>query len=330
MKSLFRLTTLVILVLSLTFFMGCSSDDDDNPVTPPANIFSDVAQIGDDYLSAGTKNISADALWTDIQNGENLFIISLRSAGVYDTCGHIENAVNWSLSTVPDHIDEIPDGAKVICYCYTGQTASFTTCYLNMMGFNAYNLKWGMCGWTGDTTVTLNLWGKLVPGGQETEQTAHTTTTEYDFPTIEGTSALDELNTRCTAMFTAGLSSYMITAADLYLNLNDGDTSDDPFIINYGWPQTSYDAGHVPGSILFGGGTLGPTESLNKLPTDKQIVVWCYTSQTSAQVCMYLGSLGYDVYSLRYGMNAIDPSLCGSSVYSTPGTDYPVVYGPPA
>ena len=331
MKSLFRLSAMAILIVSLTIFVGCSSNDDNTPTGPTStNIFSDVAQIGDDYLTAGTKNITADALWTDIQNGENLFIISLRSAAVYDTCGHIENAVRWDLSSVPDHIGEIPDGAKVICYCYTGQTASFTTCYLNMMGFDAYNLKWGMCGWTSDTTVNLNLWGKLVPGGQETETAAHTATTEYEFPTIEGTSAQNELNTRCTAMFTAGLSTYMITAADLYINLNDGDTSNDPFIINYGWPQASYDAGHVPGSILFASGSLGPDENLKYLPTDKQIVVWCYTSQTSAQVCMYLGSLGYDVYSLRYGMNAIDPSLCGTQVYTPPGTDYPVVYGPPS
>ncbi|MBU1937124.1 rhodanese-like domain-containing protein [bacterium] len=326
MKSLFRLTTLTILVLSLTFFIGCSSDDDDNPVTPPANIFSDVAQIGDDYLTSGTKNITADALWTDLQGDVNLFIIDLRSSTDFENAGHCSTAVNWSIANLPDNVDQIPSGAKVVCVCYTGQTASFATCYLNMMGINAYNLKWGMCGWTSDTDVNLNKWGEVVPGGQATETDAHTATTEYDLPTIEGTNAEDEVQNRCNTFFDAGLK--YIAAADLYANLNDGDDTNDPFIINYAWPQASYDAGHIPGSILFGGGTLGPDEDLNYLPTDKEIVVWCYTGQTSAQVCTYLNMLGYDAYSLKFGMNAIDPSLCGTTVYSPPSTPYPVVTGP--
>ncbi len=325
MKSLFRLTALAVLVLSLTFFIGCSSDDDDNPITPTANIFADVAQIGDDYLTAGTKNIVAADVFPDLGTGD-LFLIDFRSATDFENLGHIDGAVNWSIGSLPDNADQIPAGAKVICVCYTGQTASFASCYLNMMGYDAYNLKWGMCGWTSDVAVNLNKWGGLVPGGQTTETDAHTLTTEYDLPTIEGTDAEDEVHNRCNDFFDAGVT--YILAADLYANLNDGDTGNDPYIVNYGWPQASYDAGHVPGSYLFGGGTLGPDENLKYLPTDQDIVVWCYTGQTSAQVCTYLNMLGYDAYSLKFGMNSIDPSLCGTSVYSPPGTDYPVVTGP--
>ena len=45
---------------------------------------------------------------------------------------------------------------------------------------------------------------------------------------------------------------------------------------------------------------------LKSLPTDKKIVVYCYTGQTSAQTSAYLGVLGYDAYSLLYGVNAMD------------------------
>ncbi len=326
MKSLFRLTALAILVLSLTFFIGCSSDDDDNPITPPANIFADVAQIGDDYLTAGTNNIVAADVYAELTGGNNnLFIIDLRSADHFENLGHCSTAVNWSIGSLPDNADQIPAGAKVICVCYTGQTASHATCYLRMMGYDAYNLKWGMCGWTSDVAVNLNKWGGLVPGGQTTETDAHALATEYDLPAIEGTDAEDEIHNRTNDFFDAGLQ--YITAADLYANLNDGDTSNDPFLLNY-WSQTSYDAGHIPGSFQFTPGILGPDENLKYLPTDQDIVVWCYTGQTSAQVCTYLNMLGYDAYSLKFGMNAIDPSLCGTSVYSTPGTNYPVVTGP--
>lgn len=325
MKSPFYLTTLTILVLSMTFFIGCSKDDDSPTGPTTTNIFSDVAQVGDDYLTVGTNNIVAADVFPDLQSGD-LFIIDFRSAAHYDTCGHIEGAVNWSIGNLPDNVDQIPDGAKVICVCYTGQTASFATCYLRMLDHDAYNLKWGMCGWTSDTDVNLNKWGGLVPGGQATETDAHTVSTEYDLPTIEGSSVDDEIQSRCNTFFDNGLT--YITAADLYANLNDGDDTNDPFLMNYAWPQASYDAGHVPGSYLFGKGTLGPDEDLKYVPTDKEVVVWCYTGQTSAQVCTYLNMLGYDAYSLKFGMNAIDPSLCGTSVYNPPTTDYPVVYGP--
>ena len=42
---------------------------------------------------------------------------------------------------------------------------------------------------------------------------------------------------------------------------------------------------------------------LNLLPTDKTIVVYCYTGQTSNQVMTYLRMLGYDAASLSYGVN---------------------------
>ena len=44
-------------------------------------------------------------------------------------------------------------------------------------------------------------------------------------------------------------------------------------------------------------------ELLDTLPTDKPIVVYCWTGQTSAQVTPYLRILGYDAYSMLYGMN---------------------------
>lgn len=328
MKSLFRLAILAILVLSLTFFLGCSKDED-NPVTPPADIFTAVAQIGDIYLTDGTKTIKAVDVFPDLQTG-NLFIIDFRSAAHYDTCGHCTTAVNWSIADLPDNVDQIPDTAKVICVCYTGQTASYATCYLRMLGYDAYNLTWGMCGWTSDTDVNLNKWGGLTPGNQATETDAHTLSTEHGLPTIEGANAEDEVHNRCNTFFDGGL--HYITADVLYANLNDGDDTNDPFLLNYGWSQALYDAGHIPGSYRFDSGSLGPEESLKylPLPTDQEIVVWCFTGQTSAQVCTYLNMLGYNAYSLKFGMNAINPGLCGTKVYNPPNTDYPVVYTPPS
>jgi rhodanese-related sulfurtransferase len=251
-------------------------------------------------------------------------MIDFRSAGHYDTLGHIEGAVNWTMANLADNVGQIPSGAKVICICYTGQTASHATSYLQMMGYNAWNLKWGMCGWTGDETVNRGLWANLTPTGHATETTPHALSTEYTFPTLEGATAEDCIHDHCNAFFDGGLKT--ITADNLYANLNDGDSSNDPFILNY-WSEADYNAGHIPGSFQFAPGSLGTTEMLKYLPTNKQIVAWCYTGQTSAQVSTYLNMLGYNCYSLLYGMNSINTSLCGTNVYHAPTTDYPVVTG---
>jgi rhodanese-related sulfurtransferase len=44
---------------------------------------------------------------------------------------------------------------------------------------------------------------------------------------------------------------------------------------------------------------------LTTLPTDKTIVVYCYTGQTSAYVTSYLKTLGYDAKSLVFGANSM-------------------------
>ncbi|HRY98386.1 MAG TPA: response regulator, partial [Bacteroidales bacterium] len=44
---------------------------------------------------------------------------------------------------------------------------------------------------------------------------------------------------------------------------------------------------------------------LKTLPTDKPVVVYCYTGQTSAFMAAYLRLLGYDAKSLLFGGNGM-------------------------
>ena len=49
--------------------------------------------------------------------------------------------------------------------------------------------------------------------------------------------------------------------------------------------------------------SLGVDQDLRHLPTDKPIVVYCWTSQHSSQITAYLNMLGYEAYSLKFGSN---------------------------
>ena len=315
---------------SLALFMGCSEDDDDNPTGPEGpSLLEEMAGVGDTYLTGGIKIIAADALYTDITGGTvNLFMIDFRSGTDYATAGHIQNAVNWSIANLPDNLAQIPSGAKVICICYSGQTSGWACSFLRMKGYDAYSLKWGMCGWTADPAVNLNKWTNVVPNGGTLETDAHAWTTEYDFPELVCSAEVvgEAITEECNEDFDAGLKT--ISANDLYANLNNGNAADDPFLCCY-WVEAPYNAGHIPGSYRFEPGSLGYEENLKYLPPNKQIVVYCYTGQTSAQVCIYLRMLGYDAYSLLFGMNAVTDrtDILGTNVYHAPTTNYPVVTG---
>jgi rhodanese-related sulfurtransferase len=95
--------------------------------------------------------------------------------------------------------------------------------------------------------------------------------------------------------------SPVITADALFENLNDGDASNDPFIVSVRAPD-AYELGHIPGAINIPWKTIAKPESLAQLPTDKPIVVYCYTGHTGQISATILKGLGYDVQNLKFGM----------------------------
>ena len=54
-----------------------------------------------------------------------------------------------------DGLITVPPDKPIVVYCYTGQTASQVTSALNMLGYDASNLLFGMQGWTMDKDVRV-------------------------------------------------------------------------------------------------------------------------------------------------------------------------------
>jgi rhodanese-related sulfurtransferase len=93
----------------------------------------------------------------------------------------------------------------------------------------------------------------------------------------------------------------LMSADALYDNLNDGDTSNDPFIVSVRDPA-DYEKGHIAGAINIPFTEIAKPENLAKLPTDRQIVTYCYTGDAGQLSATVLKALGYDVTNLEYGM----------------------------
>ncbi len=101
--------------------------------------------------------ISADELF-DLLNDEDFsndpIVISVRTEAQYNN-GHIEGAINipWQGIAEEGSLKRLPPDADIVCYCSSGHTSGIATTALNMLGYNAKNLKWGICSWTEDTNV---------------------------------------------------------------------------------------------------------------------------------------------------------------------------------
>ena len=229
------------------------------------------------------------------------YIMDIRSAANYAT-SHIEGAVNVAFGDILTAAAN--KGSKqILVVCYTGQTACYATALLRMYGHpNAQALKWGMTGWSGNEG--MDKWtGNVGNVGSDNVTNWKFDTTPavalYNEPVIVSLSedGSDILKERVEQVVQDGFktaSNVAVVAAP-----------SDYFINNY-FSETDYTGfGHIIGAQRISPLTIAGGEYMN-LDADAKIVTYCYTGQTSAVVTACLNVLGYDAYSLTFGMNGLN------------------------
>ncbi|GAB4328562.1 MAG: hypothetical protein Kow0074_24600 [Candidatus Zixiibacteriota bacterium] len=316
-----RRAALLLLVLSLLLLTGCS--DDDNGVNPPATSSETeiIAGAADDWLSSGSAPVMlSSTLYTTLNDGipsNDPFILDIRSASDY-AAGHIPGAVNVAYREVAksSNASVYPTDRKIVVVCYTGHTASQVTAWLGAMGYDATCLKFGMSSWTLDTVynpsvLTNRPFDVDVDCGDYPVSTSPATAGSYTPPTVENTSSNDEQTIIRTAadVYLSSGASPVITSANVYLNLNDGNSANDPVLLDIRG-AADYAAGHVAGAINVPFREVAKDANLAKLDPGKQIVVICYTGHTASQATMLLNMLGYNAAAMKFGMTSwtVDPA----------------------
>lgn len=233
-------------------------------------------------------------------------IVDLRSAKDFSE-GHIKGAENIKLGELFDYIKSIDVARfkKIVMVCYTGQTASYATSALQIMGYdNVYAMKWGMCSWNKKFSDkwTKNAKSDLVDKLSVDAGTKGEKGTLPDFK-CRKTSGEEILDSRVSKLFSDGFKKGTISIDDIIASPSDY------YIINY-WGAKHYNMGHIGGAVQYNPKeSLGLDTDLLTLPTDKTIVVYCFTGQHSAFVTAYLRILGYDAKSLKYGANSFMNSM---------------------
>jgi rhodanese-related sulfurtransferase len=77
------------------------------------------------------------------------FVLSVQPKELYDR-GHIKGAVWMDIKTIcqPDNLAKLPTDRQIVVVSNDGQTGSVVAGILNMLGYNAANLLFGMTAWT--------------------------------------------------------------------------------------------------------------------------------------------------------------------------------------
>ncbi len=235
--------------------------------------------------------------------GKNNLIIDLRPSGSF-LKGHITGAVNKQFKELPEYFEtgiKPYEFEKIIIVCDDGQVSSYTTSLLRLMGYgNVFALRWGMCGWNND--YAKEGWLKGVSGKFESSLEVK----ENEMPPAKGMPKLGtNLSTgkeisdaRFRKLFEEGTGNILITADEVFGN------PDKYFIINFE-RKDKYDDGHIPGAVRYKPeSTLGFSDVMATIPSDRSVVVYCGTGHNSGFATAFLRLFGYDARTLRYGNNS--------------------------
>jgi rhodanese-related sulfurtransferase len=229
-----------------------------------------------------------------IVEGDAPYIVSTQSAENFAK-GHIPGAVNIAFG----ELNTLPKDKEILIYCDSGQVAAFGAVVLGVLGYDVNNLKHGIAGWTSDPSIAGAQFNpEKHQSDFQTETTANEGTT-YDYPEIENTTSSDANAIIEAAVAT--ISAKFILATDLNMKIAE---DEDMTILDIRKAEY-YAAGHVPGAINFG--ISGLVDNLNKLDPDAPVYVYCDTGHWAAEATALLQMLGYDAYSLKYGICSWSP-----------------------
>lgn len=262
-----------------------------------------------DHLEANGNYINTDApsMINATEINENLknkkyLVIDIRRDTDFDK-GHIKGAVNIKSEDLVKYFDKKikPENFdKITLVCYSGQSASYYSAVLRIMGYNnVFTLKWGMSSW--GKSFAQNVWTKnavnTFADKLETKSNPLPAKGATPFITTGKTEAKEILQARAEIAISTVYKEFITKPEDIFANPNNY------YIINY-LNDDMYNNGHIPSSVVYQPNkALNMAENLSTIPTDKRIVVVCATGQTSAHVVAYLHMLGYNVGNLAYGLN---------------------------
>jgi len=117
-------------------------------------------KAADDFLSNLPDNgyhVMADDVLNLINSGKDFVIVDVRmpKEKKYDQ-GHLPGAIHIALKELakPENLAKLPMDKDIIVHCDTGHEQNKALTILRLLGYKAYDMKWGMMSWNADLPPT--------------------------------------------------------------------------------------------------------------------------------------------------------------------------------
>ncbi len=245
-------------------------------------------------VSGGFKAVSSSSV---LASPANYQIFNYWPESDYTAFGHFDGAFQYqNLTITSGGLSAVDPAATSAVYCYTGQTSSMITAWLNVLGYNATSIKFGVNSLNYDGLYNAN---KTTYHGAE----------DYGYVTGEGTTVVNSYTTLKEYMIASSLdlpdvlTGWTIPSSTLYAAISD-------YYVFDIRSADSYNAGHIQGAVNV---ALKDVVSTAANYNDKPIVVACYTGQTAGHAVMALRLSGYaDAKVLLFGMSSWNSTLSAS------------------
>jgi len=307
MKKLSLLLIGFLLIPSLLFTSCDRGVDPDSGTTLPAfelmrdHMIANKLDISDILVNPdGEKFVVAAPAAGDYDAFiAKYYILDIRNADAFNNSGHIKGAKNIAFKDILTEAEK-SGGKPILMVCYTGQTACFATSLLRLYGYSHTRaLKWGMSGWNAATAGPWNSnIGDVAKGNNNWNYSSAPSNNVFDDPTLSSLSqdGSEILKDRIKQVVQEGFKT--VKGKDVL------DNPGDYFVNNY-FNANDYTAfGHIANAYRINPFHLADN-TYKGHDSGGKVVTYCYTGQTSAVVTAYLRVLGYDAYSLLFGMNGL-------------------------
>jgi rhodanese-related sulfurtransferase len=301
------LKTTALILLSIIFLTSCSQqaavDEGAAPSAQKSAILLDWLEANGNYIHGNAVPALIDATDVYAMSNQNILVVDLRLPEQYDE-GHIEHSINMRPPQVLDYFKnsiEPKSFEKIVFVTSNGFVAGYVAAITRMLGFdNTYALRFGLSSW--DKSIAEKFWLANINSDfvDKLDYAPHPKNNPGNLPAlaVEANNGLEIAWERANQLLENFTPEYLVSAEEVF------DNHKNYYIANY-WPEDKYlKNGHIPGAIQYQPKvSFQKSTDLTTLPTDKTIVVYCYSGQHSNFMVAYLHLLGYDVRSVAYGAN---------------------------
>lgn len=229
------------------------------------------------------------------QKDQRYLLVSLQSPEEY-RLGHVPGSINLpiDLADLPAVLEKLPRDKNIVLISNNGQEACKITVVLRQLGYQA---TFAMLG--------LNAYNRLYAGsGAYLGHADGPLSAEAAvFPEAKSSSAKTPEAKAGRDLVLAATKAYVDQRRPFDIGAYDLQSLEDPFIISMQLPE-DYAKGHIPGAVnIPGPAFMAGDERLLRLPKDRKIVVTCYIGHYSSMGAILLNQMGYEAYSLTWGIS---------------------------